>query len=202
MRKVKLQKTYRTGVFVLLSRSPRQLHYLGGIVARSQSTHCNNQQLQALLKAIIAPNVLYFSINTGLQGNKMLARKTLVKHMAVALRFKLGTFLFLYTLFKQCFSILLIGNLWDKLTGGQMSKVPSFDRMFFWVFLIDSLNCSLICSLCLKKPNWTTLSRIISVLGPHSVILYTTTCVASKADNFRSLFRTASKAKRTWCGWL
>lgn len=96
MRKVKLQKAYRTGVFVLLSRSPRQLHYLGGIVARSQSTHCNNQQLQALLKAIIAPNVLYFSMNTGLQGNKMLAfkvaRKTLVKHIAVALRFKLGTF--------------------------------------------------------------------------------------------------------------
>lgn len=74
------KKTHRTGVFVLLSRSPRQLHYLGsmrrgGVVARSQSAHCNNQQLRASLKAIIAPDVQHFSMNTGLQGNKVLAFK-------------------------------------------------------------------------------------------------------------------------------
>lgn len=47
----------------------------GGIVARSQSAHCNNQQLRASLKAIIAPDVQHFSMNTGLQGNKVLAFK-------------------------------------------------------------------------------------------------------------------------------
>lgn len=45
-------------MFVLLSRSLRQIHYLVQDVAGSQSGYCNNQQLWALLKAAIAPNVL------------------------------------------------------------------------------------------------------------------------------------------------
>lgn len=46
-----------------------------GVVACSQSAYCNNQQLRASLKAIIAPDVQHFSMNTGLQGNKVLAFK-------------------------------------------------------------------------------------------------------------------------------
>lgn len=45
-------------MFVLLSRSLRQIHYLVEDVAGSQSAYCNNQQLWALLKATIALNVL------------------------------------------------------------------------------------------------------------------------------------------------
>lgn len=45
-------------MFVLLSRSLRQIHYLVEDVAGSQSGYCNNQQLWALPKATIAPNVL------------------------------------------------------------------------------------------------------------------------------------------------
>lgn len=45
-------------MFVLLSGSLRQIHYLVAVVAGSQSGYCNNQQLWALLKGAIALNEL------------------------------------------------------------------------------------------------------------------------------------------------